>query len=287
MIDKEIISFQRGEITEHFIYKKIADSAKNNTDKKLLNIISEDENTHYKFWKKISHRDIKPNFFEIYFTLFVAKILGYVFIMRLFINNEKKAQRRYGRLINICPNINNLLNDEKKHERHITSILNRYHFKYLDSVFIGLDDAVIELLGLLIGLIIVLNDKSMIILVGVITAISTAVRAGASQFFETEIEERGRKKPIITSLYSFLGFSIATTILIFPFLIFSNIYFSAVLMLFNSFILILFFSYYFSVLKDLSFRKKCRDIMIITYGVALLTFIISLLIKHYLLSSFH
>jgi len=287
VIQNEILSFQRREITEHFIYQKIANSTKDKRDKKLLNIISRDELTHYIFWKKKSHRDLKPNFFEVYFTLFFAKILGYVFILRFFINNEKKAQTGYHRLINIYPHINDLLKDEKKHERHITTILNKHHLRYLDSVFVGLDDAVIELLGLLIGLIIVLNDKSVILLIGTIITLSTAVRAGASQYFEMEVEARGHKKPIIAFFYSFLGFFIAATLLLFPFLIFSNIYFSAMLMLFNSFILILFFSYYFSVLKNLSFRKKCRDIMIITYGVALLTFAVSLLIKHYLLSSLH
>lgn len=287
LMENEILNFQRREITEHVIYKKMADSTKNERDKRLLNIISRDEMNHYNFWKNISHRDIKPNIIEIYFLLFVTKILGYVFIMRLFINREREAQERYGRIIKVFPNLNNILKDEKKHERHLTSILNKYHLKYLDSVFIGLDDAVIELFGLLIGLIIVLNDKFIIILVGIITTISTSVRAGASQYLETEIEVRGHKNPIIAFFYTFLGFFIAATVLIFPFIIFSNIYLSAAIMLFNSFILILFFSYYFSVLKNLSFRKKFKDIIIISYGVALLTFIISLFIKHYILSSFH
>jgi len=124
-------------------------------------------------------------------------------------------------------------------------------------------------------------------MVGIITTFSTAIRAGAFQYLETDIEARGSKNPLIAFFYTFAGFFIAATFLIFPFLLFDNIHFSAAIMLFNSFVLILFFSYYFSVLKNIPFKKNFKDIFIVSYGIALLTFFISLAVKNYLLPSFH
>jgi rubrerythrin len=65
MVEKEIenaiLTAQRSEITEHFVYHKLSQSAMDPHNKSVLKQISDDELKHYNFWKKYTHQDAKPN----------------------------------------------------------------------------------------------------------------------------------------------------------------------------------------------------------------------------------
>ncbi|MFH1929742.1 MAG: hypothetical protein ABIK79_16485 [Chloroflexota bacterium] len=58
---KMIRTAQRNEITEHFVYEKLAKSLKDPHKAGILRRISRDELRHYGIWKKQSGEDVKPN----------------------------------------------------------------------------------------------------------------------------------------------------------------------------------------------------------------------------------
>jgi len=52
--------FQKNEITEYHIYKRLAKRV-NNDNSQILDEIAEDELSHYNFWMKYSGEDVKPS----------------------------------------------------------------------------------------------------------------------------------------------------------------------------------------------------------------------------------
>ena len=50
---QRILTAQKNEITEYFVYKKLSESIKKAENKEVLKHISNDELKHYNFWKKL------------------------------------------------------------------------------------------------------------------------------------------------------------------------------------------------------------------------------------------
>ena len=50
---KTLLIMQRGEITEHYIYKKIAAAQKDPHNREVLTRIAQDELGHYGIWKRV------------------------------------------------------------------------------------------------------------------------------------------------------------------------------------------------------------------------------------------
>ena len=51
-VDKLILRAQKNEITEYYIYSKLANKIKEENNKKILKKIANDELKHYNIWKK-------------------------------------------------------------------------------------------------------------------------------------------------------------------------------------------------------------------------------------------
>jgi rubrerythrin len=59
--EKLLLNSQKNEITEHIIYEKLAQSTKDSKNRKILQLISDDELRHYNFWKQHTNKDTKPD----------------------------------------------------------------------------------------------------------------------------------------------------------------------------------------------------------------------------------
>jgi VIT1/CCC1 family predicted Fe2+/Mn2+ transporter len=70
--------------------------------------------------------------------------------------------------------------------------------------------------------------------------------------------------------------------LIFPYVIFTNYYFCLGFALFNAIIVILIFTFYVSVAKDISFWKRFSEMAMVSFGIATLTFLIAFFVKMFL-----
>jgi rubrerythrin len=60
-IIRRLLASQKGEITEHIIYKKLAQVTKDSHNRELLLSISSDELRHYNFWKQFTGEEVKPD----------------------------------------------------------------------------------------------------------------------------------------------------------------------------------------------------------------------------------
>jgi len=156
---------------------------------------------------------------------------------------------------------------------------------YLGSIVLGLNDALVELTGVLAGLTLALQNSKIVVISGLITGIAASLSMGASEYLSTKAEISSNKKniikrkPITAAFYTGISYILTVLFLIFPYLILSNIYYSLVWTLFNAVIVIFVFTYYASIEKGESFRHRFLEMMVISFGVAAISFGIGYLIR--------
>ncbi len=88
-----ILTAQRNEITEHFVYEKLAQSVKAPDNAEVLRRISRDELRHYAIWKKRSGEDVKPNKLKIWVYYLISRVFGLTFGIKLMEGGEEPLSR--------------------------------------------------------------------------------------------------------------------------------------------------------------------------------------------------
>ena len=274
-IKRKILSFQKNEITEHFIYSKLASIEKNEKNREVLNKISDDEFRHYGIWKKITGEDVAPDSFTYWKYFLIARFLGLTFGLKLMENGEEKAQEAYRKMMPNVTEAAKIADDEDTHERELLEMIDEERLKYVGSVVLGLNDALVEFTGALAGLTFVLASARLVATSGAIMGIAASLSMAASEFFSTKSEGEG-KNPIKASIYTGIAYVLTVFVLILPYLLLNNLSVSLLVMLVNAVIIIFAFTFYIAVAKGLNFRKRFLEMVSISLGVAALSFLIGL-----------
>ena len=276
-----ILTAQRNEITEHFIYEKLSRSIKDPHNKNILKHISSDELKHYNFWKKYTHEDVKPDKLKIWKYFLISRIFGITFGIKLMEKGEEQAQVIYERIAKFVPDAESIVKDEDEHEKQLIDLIDEERLRYVGSMILGLNDALVELTGALAGLTLALQNTRLIAMTGLITGIAASLSMAASEYLSTKSEEDA-KNPFKASVYTGSAYVITVLFLIFPYLLFTNFYFCLGFTILNAIIVIFIFTFYVSVAKDISFRNRFFEMALISLGIAALTFGIGFLIRIFL-----
>jgi len=280
-IQKKILGFQKAEITENHIYNKLSLLVKDAHNKELLKRIADDELKHYNFWKGHTKRDLGPDIFLIWKYLFISRFLGLTFGIKLMEKGEIGAEQAYEEISKIVPGAKAIQEDETKHEKQLINLIDEEKLKYIGSVVLGLNDALVELTGALAGFTFALQKPGLIATAGLVTGIAASLSMAASEYLSTK-SEGGEKNPLKSSLYTGVAYVATVAFLVFPFFIFSNVFISLGITLMNALIVILCFTFYVSVAKDLPFKRRFLEMASISIGVAVLSFGIGYLIRRFL-----
>ncbi|MBN1455018.1 MAG: VIT1/CCC1 transporter family protein [Methanomicrobia archaeon] len=283
-LKRKILTFQRNEITEHYIYRKLAQSAKDEQNKQVLLDIADEELKHYRIWKAYTKQDIKPSRLMLLKYYLIARILGITFGVKLMERGEKSAQISYHDIAPHVSDARSILKDENEHENKLISMINEERLMYVGSIVLGLNDALVELTGALAGFTFAFQNTRLIALAGLITGIAASLSMGASEYLSTksEVHEEGLKDPIKASVYTSVAYILTVAFLILPFFVLPNVYVALGATLVNALIVILLFTFYVSVAKDLPFRKRFLEMATLSLCVAGLTFAIGYLIRTFL-----
>ena len=282
-IKTTILTAQKNEITEYFIYKKLARSTKDPHNKKILDEIAEDERKHYNFWKKYTDRDVRPIRLKQWFYYLIARIFGLTFGIKLMEKGESAAQVAYEKITNVIPEAKSVLEEEEVHESQLIGLINEEFLVYVGSVVLGLSDALVELTGALAGLTLTLLKTGLIALTGLIIGIAASLSMGASEYLSTKSEE-STKSPKKAAIYTGTAYLITVLLLISPYLFLSdfNPLICLAITILSAVVIISIFTFYISVAKDLPFKKRFLEVAGISLGVAALTFIIGIVVKRFL-----
>ena len=277
-IKAQLLEYQRSEITEYHIYRRLAETIQASENARIVREIAEDELRHYNQWKGYTGQDVEPRRFRVWKYVWISRILGFTFGIKLMERGEESAQTHYSELVGRIPEAQAIARDENKHEEALIEMLDEERLRYTGSIVLGLNDALVELTGALAGLTLALRDTRLIALTGSITGIAAALSMGASEYLSTQTEETA-KSPIKASIYTGTAYILTVLILILPYLILQNYLISLTWTLVAAIAIIALFTYYIGVARDEPFRRRFLEMAGLSLGVAALSFGVGFLVR--------
>ena len=275
-----LLSFQRNEITEHFVYKKLSERAKGK-NKETLGRISDDELKHYNTWKKYTGTEARPSKLKILKYLALSKIAGITFAIKSMESGEENAQAAYKQFIKAVPEAKSVMNDENRHEKELIGMIDEEKLEYIGSMVLGLNDALVELTGTIAGLTLALQNTRLVGTAGLITGIAASLSMMSSEYLSKR-SDSGGKSPLKAAAYTGIAYILAVFAVVFPFFVFENAFIALAETVLNVIIIIFIFTYFISVTKEQPFRHRFLEMVGISLGVAAISFCIGFLVNKFL-----
>lgn len=271
LVRKQIIEAQRNEVTEYHIYKRLARKTKNEKNKQVLNSIADDELRHYKIWMKYSGREVDPNYWNISKYFWIARIFGLTFGLKLMERGEEKAQVNYLEIGKEVPEAIKISHDENQHENELIALIDEDKLNYIGSVVLGLNDALVEILGTLAGLTFALQNNQLVALAGTITGIAGALSMSSSEYLSNKSEGK-IQGALKSAIFTGIAYIIAVIFLVAPFVLLKSPWASLGFAVFNSVLIVFLFTYYISVACDQPFGKRFTEMVVLSTVVGLISF---------------
>lgn len=277
-VRQQLINAMRGEITEHFIYTKLAEQTRDEKNRKVLRQIADDELKHYRLWASYTNKEVAPSHWEIWKYYWISKIFGITFGLKLMEKGEEKAQINYQLIASEVPEAKNVTAEENQHENELLGLIEEEHLKYMGSIVLGLNDALVEILGTLAGLTFALQNTMLVALAGIITGIAGALSMASSEYLSNKAEGKS-ELALKSSVFTGIAYVIAVVFLVAPYLIFKSPFVALIVALIDSILIVFLFTYYLSVANDQPFRKRFVEMVALSTVVGLISFGLGYLVR--------
>lgn len=281
-VTRALLEAQRNEITESVIYEKLAARTKDKENRRILEGIAREEQAHYLRLRELTGEDVEPRRFAVLVYVIVGKVLGLTFSLKLMEAAEDRAQNSYRDMLHALPELEEIAREEEEHEQRLLSMIDEERVRYVGSVVLGLNDALVELTGALAGLTFAFQRTELVAVAGFVTGIAASLSMAASEYLSQRSEEDSRQSPTKAALYTGVAYILTVLFLISPYLVFSNPYVCLFCALTNAAMVIFLFTFYISVAKDYSFKHRFLEMLGLSFGVAAITFIIGIVIRLWL-----
>ena len=277
-----IKKMQQSELTESFIYQKIAKFAKGNENKETLMRLSQEEFAHYQIWKKYTGIEMKPQNGKVFWYSLLARIFGFTFAVKLMEQGEEASQDEYALLAAEVEESSFIREQEEEHEKALLGMLDEERLQYVGSMVLGLSDALVELTGSLAGFTFALQNTRLIALSGLIVGISATFSMASSEFLAARSE--GRSDALKACSYTGTAYLATVILLILPYMLFgtSQYLLALICMLPIVVAIIAGFTYYTSVAQDEPFKSRFLEMATISISVAVVSFLVGVLAKQVL-----
>jgi VIT1/CCC1 family predicted Fe2+/Mn2+ transporter len=99
---------------------------------------------------------------------------------------EEKAQVNYNLIATEVPDAGQISREENEHEQQLISLIQEDKLKYMGSIVLGLNDALVEILGTLAGLTFALRIPNWVALAGVLPELPGRCRCRAPSTCRTK-----------------------------------------------------------------------------------------------------
>ena len=277
-LKNQLLAAQCNEITETHVYNRLAEMSKDLKNKKILKRIGDEELGHYNFWKSFTHEEVKPLRWKVSYHVWMARIFGLRFALKMMESGEKGAQVNYAEIMKEIPEAKALLEDEAQHENELINMLGEQKLQYVGSIVLGLNDALVELTGTLAGLTFAFQNTRMIGMAGLITGIAASFSMAASEYLSHKAEGKA-KEAFRSAVYTGMAYILTVILLVLPYAFFESYMFCLILTLCMAVFIIFVFNFYLAVAKDYNFRHRFFEMTAISLGVAGLSFVIGMILR--------
>lgn len=276
-LNKIILLVQSAEETEHLVYMRLAEISKDKNNAEILRKIGMQEKGHAIFWQNISGQELKPDMWRVFRIVWLARLLGLSFVLKLMEKREGTGSKIYDQLKDHHPEAREFARVELEHEKRLLAMLDEEALHYVGSIVLGLNDALVELTGALAGFTLALSDNKIISLVGLVTGISAALSMAASDYLSSKAE--GDPKARKSAVYTGVAYFFTVILLILPFLVITSKFLALGITLATAILIIFVFNYYISTAKDLNFKARFLEMATISMGVAAFSFFVGYALK--------
>jgi VIT1/CCC1 family predicted Fe2+/Mn2+ transporter len=273
-----ILRAQRNEITEHRIYAKLAESTSDPHNKDVLERIAADEKRHYELWRTLTDQEVKPDQLLFWRYLIIAWVFGLTFSIKHMERGEASTKHNCAALGVSPSTARTIASEEEEHEIALIAMIDEERLRYVGSVVLGLNDALMELTGSLAGFSFARQNSARVGVVGLIMGVSASLSMSASQYLSTRHEDAG-KTPVRSAVYTGVAYLMTVILLVTPYLLHFGVYEALGIALALAMGVILVFSYYVSVARDQPFGKRFAEMAVLSFGVAALSFIVGLAVR--------
>jgi VIT1/CCC1 family predicted Fe2+/Mn2+ transporter len=277
---KAVLHAQQNELTEHYIYARLARAVGDDHNSSVLQQISRDELRHSEMLKAHTGQAVSPRRLRAWWLYLLARVFGYTFVIKLMEAGEDQAHENYG-TFDAVPEAAELAKEEHEHEQQLVAMLDEERLKYTGAVVRGLNDALVELTGALAGFTLAFARPRVVAVAGLITGIAASLSMAGSEYLGRK-SEPGGLQPGRAALYTGIAYGATVFLLILPYLLLTNLYLSLGAMLGAALLIIAFFNYYIAVAREEPFGRRFLEMVAISLGIAALSFGIGALVRRYL-----
>jgi VIT1/CCC1 family predicted Fe2+/Mn2+ transporter len=275
---KQLIIAQRNEITEYHIYMRLAKSIKDAGNSAVLTKIATEELHHYHIWKNYTGRDVNPDLWHIRKFYWISRVFGLTFGVKLMEKGEESAQLNYSEIAGEIPEANEIGREEIEHENQLIAFLKEDKLQYIGSIVLGLNDALVEILGTLAGLTFALQNTKLVALAGIITGIAGALSMSSSEYLSAKSEGK-HEGALKSAIFTGIAYLVAVVFLVAPYLIFTSPFVALVVAVLDSILVVFVYSYYISVANDEPFKRRFSEMVILSTVVGLISFGLGYLVR--------
>lgn len=280
-IKKALIDAQRNEITEHHVYARLAKATRDSNNRKVLESISKDELKHYLMLGRLSGIYPQPYRLHIWFYTLLSRVFGLTFGVKWMETGEGVAAKKYEFLSQTFPGIQAIARDEIVHEKKLLGLLDEDFLRYVSSIVLGINDALVELTGAMAGLTFALSNSRVVALTGIITGVAGGLSMAASEYLSKR-HEKDALNPVKSSIYTGIAYLLTLAFLVFPYLLPISPYLALVWMIGNALLVIFLFTSYISVALEHPFWSRFLEMAGLSISVAAVSFGIGALAQHFL-----
>jgi len=277
-VSAAIAAAQRQEMTEHLVYSRLAERIADPHNKEVLARIAGEELRHYQAFRQHTRRDIDPDRIKVWTFLLLARIFGITFAIRRLERGETQAIDNYSAMAQQIPDIQAIIEDETRHENELIDLIDEERLKYVGAVVLGMNDALVELTGTLAGLSFAFQNTRVIAIAGIVTGVAASLSMAASEYLSASSEGH-LASPLRAAGYTGATYILTVIMLVAPYLIFAEYLSALALTITNAVLIILVFTYYLSVAREIPFGRQFLVTVSISLGVAAASFLIGLAIR--------
>lgn len=268
-----IHKMQCNEATDMRIYAYLAKRQKIQQNKDILMRMAEDEARHCHVWENYTKRPSRPHRLKAFWYCLLGAVFGLTFAVHLLEKGEDVAAHAYEKILSVVPDAQQIMADERRHEAELMALLEEEKLKYIGSMILGLNDALVELTGALAGFTLALGNNETVGLAGFITGVAATLSMAASEYLSKKADPT-EKSPLRAAIYTGIAYMITVALLLLPYFVFASPFAALGCCLVTAALIIFCFTYFVSVVRLEPFWPKFLEMLSISFVVALISFLI-------------
>lgn len=279
---KRALRQQQNEINDNALYLALAKREKDAENRTVFEKIAGEELSHYRFWEGITGATRRPSRMLIRFYLLLVSLFGTSFALKLVERRERWAEAFYRSLFEAYPDAKRIYAQESAHEHELIGMLQDRKLLYAGAVVLGMNDALVELTGTLSGIALAFDHTLAVGITGAIMGIAASLSMAGSSYLEAKENPDESIRAGVYAAYTGISYILTTLLLVLPFFLLSSIATALAAMFTGAFVSIALYNFYVAVAKEQSFIRRTSQMLLITFGVALISFAIGYAVHRYL-----